>query len=333
MNCDISIVIVTDNSRRREFARCIESIKRSKAGGAFEILVIANGDDISSEYDKLNTVDLTIRIHRIPKSSRGKTRNEGIKEASGEIVYFIDDDVVLDSGALKVIKAKFLKYPDISVLGGPNITPWDSSYFQKAVDCVLGSLWGAWKMSKRYVTGAKDMYVDDKSLILCNLCIKNSIFNAKGVRFNEHLVCNEENLLLTQLKQKGYKMLYTPELVVYHKRRSNFLEFCYQVYRSGQGRMQVTILEPGSFNALFFVPAFFALYIISLLFTSNVFFIKLFFVYLAVNLLMSAYISIKKGFVSGAPLVFLLSFLGHFSYGFGLISGILLFRKTLKSGK
>lgn len=58
-----------------------------------------------------------------------KNRNDGVVEAKGEIIGLIDDDAIVDENILKQIDEFFNKYPQISIVGGPQLTPKDDSFF------------------------------------------------------------------------------------------------------------------------------------------------------------------------------------------------------------
>ncbi len=178
-------------------------------------------------------------------------------------------------------------------------------------------------MRYRYIIVPGDKLVDDKSLILCNLAIRRRLFDKEKILFNEEIVCNEENLLLCQLKSKGYKMLYSLKLVVYHHRRRNLWEFCRQYFTYGKGRMQQTYCLPSSLPLFVTLPSFFLLYLISLLFFHKFFYLFPLFIYFLLNLIFSFTISLKERNIIYFFLSFVMFISGHISYGLGFFSGLI----------
>ncbi|MBN1622715.1 MAG: glycosyltransferase [Endomicrobiales bacterium] len=258
------------------------------------------------------------------KVEKSKARNTGIKDSKADIIYFMDDDAYFTGNNLDLIKEKFKQYTDVSIIGGPNLTPPDSSFFQRVSGYVFSSVFTAWKMRKRYFKGLNDKYCDDKELILCNLAVKKDVLVKENIFFDERLTYNEENLLLHQLKNRGYKMLYCPDISVYHLRRNSILQFSKQIYKSGEGRAMMTYLLPGSLSLFHILPLLFVLYLIAVPLINTSWIKTPLLVYLVTNLLNSLYLTaVKKENIFTSVILFALSFIAHISYGIGFIRGLL----------
>jgi len=109
----ISVVVV---SRRRP-----EALKRALVGisqlryPAFEVVVVADAAGVSAAKnlpfgDQLKTVEF-----ETPNISAA--RNRGIAHAAGEVVAFVDDDAVPETGWLHHLAAPFAK-PEVAAAGG-----------------------------------------------------------------------------------------------------------------------------------------------------------------------------------------------------------------------
>src|SRR3989344_7694815 len=79
-----------------------------------------------------------------------ENRNNAIKEAKGEIIAILDDDVYLDNDIFLNAESFFREHPEIDLVGGPQLTPTTDNFFAKASGYVLESSFGAYKMSSRY---------------------------------------------------------------------------------------------------------------------------------------------------------------------------------------
>lgn len=113
-----STVIICTKDRRDDLFRCLHSIQRQTAPPQQVIVV----DDGSLNKDNLLATfnDLPLNYIRKKKSERGLTRsrNIGIQHATGDIVFFFDDDVVLPPDYLEKILSTYLRHPDAVGVSG-----------------------------------------------------------------------------------------------------------------------------------------------------------------------------------------------------------------------
>jgi len=179
--------------------------------------------------------------------------------AKGAYLYFLDDDVTVPEDFFNRWNGKVVQYPSLMVVGGPNLDPEENTPFQRSVGYILGSWWGAGRMSERYRGLPDDRWVDDRSLILCNLCFHRDVFHRMGLRFHDQLFYNEENLLLQELIARGVPLLHSPTLVVRHTRRGTWSGYGRQIWHSGKGRGQMTRYRPSTVRAVHLFPALFLL--------------------------------------------------------------------------
>lgn len=82
----------------------------------------------------------------------------------------------------------------------------------------MGSYFGAASMSTRYEKKNVSGEITEQNLIFNNMFVKNEIFK-KGLLLNEVLFPNEENEFLNRVAKSNYKLVYTPEVYVYHPRK------------------------------------------------------------------------------------------------------------------
>ncbi|MFP4467053.1 MAG: glycosyltransferase [Candidatus Goldiibacteriota bacterium] len=187
-------------------------------------------------------------------------RNEGVKEAAGEIIYFLDDDSVVNGGSVMRALKDFEADENIAVVGGPAEYPASDTVMQKTFSLVLGSFLASGKSRARYKGTGKKRYSGEKELILCNMFVKKDVFmDMKG--FREELYPNEENEFLNRLKRSGAKVLYDPDVYVNRSSRKNFIEFFRQCFSYGAGRAnQMRVgFSPG--DLVNTAPVFFLIYL------------------------------------------------------------------------
>lgn len=84
-----------------------------------EVIVVDNDSNDNTKDVVLSFAGL-LNIKYIFEPVRGipYARNTGIKNASGDIIAFIDDDCVADENWLKFIEAAFTRDPNIGAVGG-----------------------------------------------------------------------------------------------------------------------------------------------------------------------------------------------------------------------
>ena len=315
---------------RHEFLdRCLNSLTESIVNASsenFEIIVVLGGsieEGLRVIESYRQTVD--IRYFVAEKMNKSEMRNVAAVNARSDIIYFLDDDIEVNREFAGKVIEKFDTFKEAAVIGGPNITPPDSSLFERLQGYVLSSLWGAASMSRRYKASSEDLWTDQDSLILCNMGFRKSMMARHDEIFDVRLNYNEENDMLVKLKNMNMKFVVSPNIAVFHYRRKRLYEYVRQVFSSGLGRASSIKINHENFRVVNIMPMLFLLYLVSLLFfrTAPVFVPLL--VYILVNLVVSARILIVQGeSVVSFFLLYMLFFLSHISYGIGIITGFIL---------
>lgn len=187
-------------------------------------------------------------------------RNEAIKSASGEIIYFLDDDAQPKPENLQRAVGHF-RDPKVKLVGGPNLCPADAPLIEQVFAIVLSS-WVAFGPSRaRYETVGQARPASEKELILCNLFARRDALVELG-GFDASLYPNEENALMDNLQKRGGLLIYDPELIVYRRPRPTLKAFIKMLLNYGRGRAEQFRLHPTSGSALNFVPPLFCLYLL-----------------------------------------------------------------------
>lgn len=248
-----------------------------------------------------------------------KQRNEAAKKATGDILYFLDDDSCPVPDALKRMVGHF-DDENVAVVGGPSITPDGDTVLQRSFGAALGSFLGGFSIRNRYRSVGTSRESSESELILCNLAFRRDRFLEEG-GLNENLYPNEENELMNRLKDKGYKLIHDPGAYVLRSQRKTLKAFIRQMLNYGRGRAEQTLALPSSFKSSHIVPTMFLLYLLSTLIFRNPFYLLPLVCYLLINLSSSAWSSLKQRewkFISILPTVY---FLMHICYGAGMIWG------------
>lgn len=284
-----------------------------------------------SDYDKNN-----IEIFQAEGTHPTVQRNECIKQASGDIVYFIDNDSMINPNNIKKAVEIFETNENVAIVGGPAIHNVNSSK-EKYIDKCMRSYYAVGPIANRYsVNKTSSREGTDRDVILCNLFIRLNVLFEAGL-FNESLYPNEENALIDKILSLGYKLMYDPQIIVKRPPRSSLRLYIKMLLNYGRGRFEQLYRDFNKKNLIFTLPAFFSLYIIFLpivlfiFLITKIVFLALYFIpfglYFAVTLLAGIITSLKEvGFINKIKDFFVfpyMFFITHFFYGLGFFYGII----------
>ena len=284
-----------------------------------------------SDYDKNN-----IEIFQAEGTHPTVQRNECIKQASGDIVYFIDNDSMVNPNNIKKAVEIFETNENVAIVGGPAIHNVNSSK-EKYIDKCMRSYYAVGPIANRYsVNKTSSREGTDRDVILCNLFIRLNVLFEAGL-FNESLYPNEENALIDKILSLGYKLMYDPQIIVKRPPRSSLRLYIKMLLNYGRGRFEQLYRDFNKKNLIFTLPAFFSLYIIFLPIVLFIFlitkinFLAIYFIpfglYFAITLLAGIITSLKEaGFINKIKGFFVfpyMFFITHFFYGLGFFYGII----------
>ncbi len=231
----------------------------------FEILFVDDGSkDGLKEYLENYESESKLQIRAIYQANQGpgKARNNGMKEAYGEMFIFIDSDCLLPSEYFISIDEYLNKYP-LDTFGGCDAAHDSFSDLQKGINYAMTSFitTGGIRGKKKHLTK-----FEPRSF---NMGISKQVFKSVGGFGNIHP--GEDPDLSLRIKKKGFSIGLIPDCYVYHKRRIDFRKFALQVYKFGVVRNILFKWHPETFSLLFFLPSLFLLGSILGLFLSVLF--------------------------------------------------------------
>ncbi|QQG44064.1 MAG: glycosyltransferase [Candidatus Roizmanbacteria bacterium] len=227
----------------------------------FEVIVLPN--EKKPEDQELLKKYQWLKIIPTGKITRPALKRDiGVKNAQGEIIAFIDDDAYPDTLWLeKAVKA--FETQKAEAVCGPGLIPENANFWEKTFDEVLKTPIGTGGYTYRFIK-KKERYVDDYPSM--NFLILKNVFEELG-GFNNDYWPGEDSKLCNDLvyKKKG-KILYHPEVAVYHHRRNDLKSFLKQ--HSNYGFHRGAFFAHGDANSrrlTYLMPTVFVLYLITLL--------------------------------------------------------------------
>lgn len=114
MGLHVSVIVPVYNSLS-ELAECLSALTRS-ANSDTEIIVV---DDASTDDPSSVTNGFGVRLLRLTRNSGpGGARNHGARHARGEVLFFVDADVVVAPDALRRVVQAFDADPKLAAVFG-----------------------------------------------------------------------------------------------------------------------------------------------------------------------------------------------------------------------
>lgn len=167
-----------------------------------------NFDNVADIIRKLcNVNDLSCEsIVVMGVSPAGKARNIGAREATGDILVFVDDDanIVTDNIISKLV-SPLISNESIGITGAIQKSPPQMNWIQRAYRMQFPR------------TEAPDVNViteSDMATTLCCAIRKDDFWRVGG--FDERLQAGQDTLLRHKIRQMGKKVVIVPDTLVYH---------------------------------------------------------------------------------------------------------------------
>jgi GT2 family glycosyltransferase len=195
-----------------------------------------------------------------------KKRDLGAAAATGEILVFLDDDSYPEPNLLCVAEKHFSN-DEVVALGGPAMTPPDNSFWQRVSGAVFLSKFSG-GAPERYVPLGKPREITDWPSV--NLMVRRTEFLEIG-GFNSPYWPGEDTKLCLDLIQKTKKkIIYVPEMLVWHHRRAGLAAHLKQIGGYGLHRGYFAKKYPeNSRKATYFAPSAFLIFCVLSLFSGS----------------------------------------------------------------
>jgi GT2 family glycosyltransferase len=294
----------------------IEHYEKLAASGNFEIIILP-------DFEEKEILSNTLPILVIPSGKVGpaEKRDLGAKHASGSILAFIDDDAYPRADWLANAAALF-KDTNVAAVGGPAITPPGEPFWKKLSGDVFESFLTSFNERKRYIpVGSVQEEYDLPSV---NLLVRKDIFEKAG-GFDSTFYPGEDTKLCLEIKKLGFRILYSPDILVYHHRRDLFPNHFRQVanYARHRGYFAKTYPET-SFKLKYFVPSFFLIFTVAGFLTApfSTLAALVYWLVMAVYFLIDVIFALKPGILETFWTLAGV-FLTHLVYGFNFLRGFI----------
>jgi glycosyltransferase involved in cell wall biosynthesis len=220
----------------------------------FEVLVIEDGSVndagaiVNSFVDKLN-----IRYFKKANEGQGFTRNFGFERAKGDYFIIFDSDCLIPANYLQIVNNS-LSTHYLDAYGGPDGAHESFTPTQKAI---------SYSMTSPFTTGGirgNKNGIGQFHPRSFNMGVSRQVWEKAGGFIITRL--GEDIEYSIRIHSMGFKIGLIPDAVVFHKRRTNFIQFFKQLHFFGRARINIYKFFPKELKAVHFFPAAFTVGVI-----------------------------------------------------------------------
>ncbi len=213
----ISLIIVNYNGLHL-LKECLESL-RLQTFRDFEIIIVDNASqDGSGEYIRANFPEVKLIV--LPLNvGFGGANNEGLKQADGECIALLNNDAEADSDWLRNLADAMARNPAVGICASKMLVH-GTEVIDSAGDGFATSLKGF----KRGEGQSADQYSREEYVF--GACAGAALYRKKmldeiGFFDESFFLLHEDTDLNLRAQLAGWKVLFVPSALVYHKVRSS----------------------------------------------------------------------------------------------------------------
>lgn len=244
MKPKLSVIICTFN-RAKSLKQCLASLTKQSFSD-FEVVIIDSGST-DNTHQVIASYSKKLKIKKVVDKTKelAQARDRGWQEAKGELVSWIDDDVVVSKNWAKSIVEILGKHKDIAGVSGPTIVKKEllkqrdvfSFYEKKGVLGLLGKFWnwfflergqyevgkifksGAWSPGSNFPNSLKIKGLKKVDYLeACNMCLRRDLVaQVNGFDYGFSKVAEWSELdLAMRIKELGYGLVFSSKVWVNH---------------------------------------------------------------------------------------------------------------------
>lgn len=208
-----------------------------------EKIEVVVADGMSTDGTKEMAEEFGAKVVLNNKGTVSPGRNVGFTASKGDFIAFTDADCAVDRNWL-VESVKYFEDKAVGCVGGPNYVPDEESAFGKAIGFTFQLFsFASGSVHCRELKRAKEV----KSIPGCNAIYRRSALE-RVMPVDETLLTCDDTELNLRIRELGYKLLYAPDVFVWHHRRQSVKGLWRQIYRYAIGRLQFGKRRPGQLN-------------------------------------------------------------------------------------
>jgi GT2 family glycosyltransferase len=243
-----SLTVVVPTYRRREAVlRLLDALaaqlRDAELAAGVDFLVMIDGSR-DGTLEAVEALELPVPLRALFHENVGRaaTRNRGLEQAEGEIVWFVDDDMVPTAGLLErhrrvhaAPQPRFMMGPCLHPPEGAEVTGPIRDYAEKW----FGALAAAGEVRKAF------------DFSVANTSGPTALWREVG-GFDERLSGwgGEDYEIGWRIIGRGIPVVFDPEAIAWHHQLRTVREFCADRYEQGRNFVRIAELHPDSVDEL-----------------------------------------------------------------------------------
>lgn len=235
-------IIIPSYKSERSIRLCLNSLLKQRVEAAYEIIVVNSLpspyiDEIEKNLPTVKFIKLNSRVYP------GVARNIGARRALGELLIFIDSDIIVPDGWLGKVIAYY--EGEHNVFGGAIDILNDKNSMMDMIEWFF-----EFSEYKSYMKEGTRWCLPS-----CALAIKRSIFDSEQFL---NMATSEDVEFSVRLNNKGNFLYFNPALKVFHVFNSSFSKLLKKAFNFGSSNMRIRKMHQVSGSKIArFVPAAF----------------------------------------------------------------------------
>ena len=237
-------VAICTHGRPDNLARCLDSLRSCgflQSSAQISVLVVDNAPPDGLTAERVRAYP-EVRYVVEPKPGLDFARNRALREASGELIAFLDDDVVIDRSWLQGLREAWAANPDAAAFTGP-ILPME---LETKAQIEFERIGGFGKNFERVRFGAGSLESESYPCGAgifgagANMVFRRSVLKRLG-GFDEALDTGAplpgggDLDMFYRVIRAGYPLVREPRLLVYHQHRREYEQLRRQMWTWGLG--------------------------------------------------------------------------------------------------
>lgn len=226
MNQPVFSIVIPTYNRPDRLANCLRAIAAlDYPRDRFEVVVVDDGSPtpIAPVVVPFQT-ELAVTLIRQANAGPAKARNVGAAHAKGEFLVFTDDDCAPLPNWLGCLERQFAQTPNCAI-GGQTLNALPDNLYSTASQVLIDYLYGYYNEAQ-----ASSFFASN------NLAVPTASFQALGGFDTAFpLAAGEDREFCDRWLQKGYQMVYAPDMQIYHAHQLTLKSFWRQHFNYGRG--------------------------------------------------------------------------------------------------
>jgi glycosyltransferase involved in cell wall biosynthesis len=217
----LSVIICTYNRSNYILDALHSLVQQTLSHNLFEVLLINNNSTDATESLCKNFAqhipDFNYRYMVETQQGLSHARNCGIKEASGDILIYVDDDATVNAEYLQAYYSFFEQYPLAMAAGGPVIPVYETKKPRWLSHFTIPLITGYFYKGKKIKAFKKSGFPRGGNAAYRKAVFdKTGYFNVQLGRKGDSLIGAEEKDIFDKMRALRMPFYYLPGAILYH---------------------------------------------------------------------------------------------------------------------